>query len=178
MNCREFKSKHVAFVDDLLSAADMADMTRHLRICARCSSLDVRIRRSLMIVRNLPQIEPSADFYARLSERLKTAPSPSSSDRFASVATTAIVATAALAAAIYFAMAVQVQRKAPAAPISAPAVAIAPQPQTQPAEPINDANVATTVSAGVPVWPAMFMVGELPMHLANSDLGESSAIGR
>src|SRR3954470_1781424 len=87
MNCREFKSKHVAYVDDLLSAADMADMRRHAHLCHRCSSLDVRIRRSLMIIRNLPQIEPSADFYARLSERLKTAPMPSPADRLSSLAT-------------------------------------------------------------------------------------------
>src|SRR3954468_20287494 len=100
MTCREFKSKHVGFVDDLLSAADMADMTRHLRTCARCSTLDVRIRSSLLVIRNLPQNEPAPDFYARLSERLKHAPLPSPNDRIASLATTVVVATAALAAAV------------------------------------------------------------------------------
>jgi hypothetical protein len=178
MNCREFKSNHVGFVDDLLSAADMADMRRHLRLCDRCASLDVRIRRSLMVVRNLPQIEPSADFYIRLSERLKTAPAPLASDRLASMATTAIVATAALAAAVYFAMAVQVHRSAPPQPVPAQIVAARPpqQPPLAP-EPLSEANLVATVPAGVPVWPAMFMVGELPMHLANVELGENS-IGR
>jgi hypothetical protein len=173
MKCREFRSKHVGFVDDLLSAADMADMSRHLRTCARCSTLDVRIRRSLLVIRNLPQIEPSADFYARLQERLRHAPMPSANDRVASLTTTAIVATAALAAAVYFAMAVQVHRNTPTQqPAPAPVIASAPQPQ-----PISDASLVAAVPAGVPVWPAMFMVGELPMHLANVELGDN-AIGR
>jgi hypothetical protein len=174
MNCRKFKSKHVGFVDDLLSAADMADMRRHLRFCGRCSSLDVRIRRSLMVVRNLPQIEPSADFYARLSERLKHSPAPSATDRVASLATTVVVATAALAAAVYFAMAVQVHRNTPVLPPAAPAIAVRPQPAPVA---ISDASLVAAVPAGVPVWPAMFMVGELPMHLANAELGDNT-IGR
>src|SRR5947207_1725000 len=99
MNCREFKAKHVGFIDDVLSAADMADMRQHLRACVPCGTLDVRIRRSLLVVRNLPQIEPSADFYLRLSERLRTAPSPSASRR-SSIATTIVVVFAALAAAV------------------------------------------------------------------------------
>jgi hypothetical protein len=175
MNCREFKSKHVGFVDDLLCAVDMADMHRHLRLCDRCASLDVRIRRSLMVVRNLPQIEPSADFYIRLSERLRTTPAPLASDRFGSLATTAIVATAALAAAVYFAMAVQVHRSAPIEPAASHVVAARPQLPAPP-EPLSEANLVATVPAGVPVWPAMFMVGELPMHLANVELDNS--IGR
>jgi hypothetical protein len=175
MNCREFKSEHVGFVDDLLSAADMADMTRHLRTCARCSTLDVRIRRSLLVIRNLPQIEPSADFYARLSERLKHSPLPSANDRVASLATTVVVATAALAAAVYFAMAVNVQRNTPARPL-APVQSVAVVQQAQP-QPISDASLVAAVPAGVSVWPAMFMVGELPMHLANLELTDNS-IGR
>src|SRR5215213_5896341 len=68
MKCREFKSNHVGFIDDLLSAADMSEMRRHLVACPKCATLDTRIRRSLLVVRNLPRIEPSADFFARLTE--------------------------------------------------------------------------------------------------------------
>ena len=110
MNCREFKSKHVGFIDDVLCAADMAAMRRHIGVCARCSTLDIRIRRSLMVVRNLPQVELSSDFYPRLIERLQHAPAPSANQRASSVATTVVVVTAALAAAVYFAMAVGVHR--------------------------------------------------------------------
>src|SRR5262245_27105118 len=105
MNCREFKSNHVGFVDDLLCAAEMAEMRRHLVTCGTCATLDTRIRRSLLVVRNLPQIEPSADFFERLSEALKQAPPVQKRQPLAVAATYAAV-TAALAAAVYFAMAI------------------------------------------------------------------------
>jgi putative zinc finger protein len=174
MNCREFRSNHVGFIDDVLSAADMAAMRRHTGVCARCSTLDVRIRRSLLVVRNLPQIEPSVDFYARLCEQLRTAPAPSATHRSASVAATFVVVTAALAAAVYFAMAIGVHRNTPiqtAPQVTVTALAERATPS------ISDAALVATVPAGVPVWPAMFMVGELPMHLANAELLDNG-IGR
>ena len=100
MNCREFKSNHVGFIDDLLSAADMAEMRRHLFGCQKCATLDTRIRRSLLVVRNLPQIEPSADFFARLSEALKQAPAPAPERRPFAAAAAFTAVTAALAAAV------------------------------------------------------------------------------
>lgn len=169
MNCREFKSNHVGFIDDVLSAADMADMQRHLAICTKCATLDVRIRRSLLVVRNLPQIEPSADFFARLSEALKHAPPPTPKRQpFAAAATFAAV-TAALAAAVYFAMAFSTERQLPAsAPVGVTVSASAMS------TPMTDVAIAATVPAGIPVWPAMFMVSELPTHLANAELLDSS----
>jgi hypothetical protein len=174
MNCREFKSKHVGFIDDVLCAADMAAMNGHIRVCARCSTLDIRIRRSLMVVHNLPQIQPSADFYARLIERLERAPAPPAPQPFSSIAANLVVVTAALAAAVYFAMAVSVHRSPPLATAPVQTVATRIERMTSP---ISNPALVPAVPAGVPVWPAMFMVGELPMHLANVELLESG-IGR
>jgi len=70
MTCREFRRHHVAYVDDLLSATAMASMHDHVAQCATCGGLDVRIRRSLLLARNLPTIEPSPDFLLRLNARL------------------------------------------------------------------------------------------------------------
>ena len=172
MNCREFKSNHVGFVDDLLPAADMSEMRRHLHTCTACATLDTRIRRSLLVVRNLPQIEPSADFFVRLSEALKQAPQPERSRRPLVAAAAVTAFTAALAAAVYFAIAVVPKAKTPAP--------VAPAPQTAaivtPVAPVqmNEVAIAATVPAGVPVWPAMFMVGELPNHLTSARILESS----
>jgi hypothetical protein len=169
MKCREFKSKHVGFIDDLLPAADMRDMHRHLRACRDCAALDTRIRRSLLVVRNLPQIQPSADFFARLSEALKQAP-PAAEPRFRPLAVAAALTgvTAALAAAVYFAMAISPQE--PPAPLpSAPTVAATVEAPAAPI-PMNEVAIAATVPAGVPIWPAMFMVGELPTHLGSAEL--------
>ena len=168
MNCREFKSKHVGFVDDVLCAADMAAMRGHVRVCARCSTLDIRIRRSLMVVRNLPQIEASPDFYARLIERLKHAPAPPATQSFASTAARFVVVSAALAAAVYFAMAGSARSAAPHE-VVVPAQTVATRIERV-SSPISNPELVPAVPAGVPVWPAMFMVGELPMHLANVEL--------
>src|ERR1043165_635032 len=106
MKCREFKSNHVGFIDDLLPAADMLDMRRHLAVCRSCAALDTRIRRSLLVVRNLPQIQPSADFFARLSDALKQAPPPEPGFRPITAAAAFTAVAAALAAAVYFAIAI------------------------------------------------------------------------
>ena len=72
MDCREFRNKHVAFVDDLLPAVEMEAMHAHRATCHRCSRHDTAIRRSLLIVRNLPPIEPSPDFMVRLESAARS----------------------------------------------------------------------------------------------------------
>lgn len=172
MKCREFKANHVGYVDDILSAAEMADMGRHLMFCDSCATLDTRIRRSLLVMRNLPQIEPSADFFVRLSEALKHAPAPVPRRQPLTTAAAVTVITAALAAAVYFAMAINVDDKPAPSPTTLTVTIAPPAPV-----PMNEVAIAATVPAGIPVWPAMFMVGELPTHFANAELLES-ATGR
>jgi hypothetical protein len=174
MNCREFKSLHVGYIDDVLPAADMAEMRRHIGVCVPCGNLDVRIRRSLLVMRNLPQIEPSADFFVRLNLALQQAPAPAPARQPVAIATTFLLATTAIAAAVYFAMAIGVNRTGPQR-LAAPTAVAASTPA--PASLINDAALVAAVPAGVPVWPAMFMVGELPMQMANAELLENG-IGR
>lgn len=168
MKCREFKSNHVGFIDDLLPAADMSEMRRHLAACDACSALDTRIRRSLLIVRNLPQIQPSADFLARLNEALKQAPAPEPRFRPFAAAAAFTAVTAALAAAVYFAMALSPQSDTAPAPQARTVTTTAVAPLAP--VPMNEVAIAATVPAGVPVWPAMFMVGELPTQLGSSEL--------
>lgn len=173
MNCRQFKSNHVGFVDDLLSAADMAEMRRHIVACQKCAALDTRIRRSLLIVRNLPEIEPSADFLARLNEALKQAPPPAQKRQPVAIAAAYAAVTAALAAAVYFAMAFVPEPAPPPVPSAPVSTASAPAAPV----PMNDVAIAATVPAGIPVWSAMFMVGELPTQFANAEILDS-ALGR
>src|SRR5436305_5415684 len=71
MDCREFRNNHVAFVDDVLPAVEMTAMQRHLTVCACCSRHNTAIRRSLLLVHNLPPIEPSPEFMSRLNARLE-----------------------------------------------------------------------------------------------------------
>ena len=70
MNCREFRRKHDAFIDDTLSGVDVERMASHRRLCASCAQLDTRVRRALLIARNLPTIDVSPAFAERLQARL------------------------------------------------------------------------------------------------------------
>jgi len=71
MDCREFCDKHVAFVDDTLAGIELVRMQRHIAECESCAKHDAKVRRALLIFRNLPLIEPSAGFSQRLEARLR-----------------------------------------------------------------------------------------------------------
>src|SRR4051812_36004720 len=73
MDCRHFQENHFAFVDDTLPGIELVGMQMHLLECEECSKYDSTVRRSLMLFRNIPPIQPSADFSARLNKKLEEA---------------------------------------------------------------------------------------------------------
>lgn len=174
MDCREFRNKHVAFVDDLLPAVDMDAMQQHTLVCSRCSRQDIAIRRSLMLVRSLPSIEPSPDFVARLNARLEAMGPVSRVDLVAPrpylPSVSAFAALAAGVAAVAY-MAIETTRyfTPPQDVRVTPAVASAFEPA-----PMANAAFAASVPTGMPVWPAVLMVSEAPIHFANMDFHEAS----
>jgi len=72
MDCRHFRNEHLAYLDDTLPGNVMAEAQRHLLACDACAAHDRLVRRSIMLVRNLPELEPSAAFSERLQARLAT----------------------------------------------------------------------------------------------------------
>lgn len=182
MDCREFRNKHVSFVDDVLPAVDMRAMNGHRASCPRCSRHDTAIRRSLLIVRNLPPIEPSPDFMVRLNERLDqlgpsarvdlVAPRPylQSAGAFAALAAGVVaVAYMAIETTHYFASG------ADAPPPTTIASVPAFEPTTSPMA--NSAFVAS-VPTGMPVWPAVLMAGQSPLHFASLDFHDADPASR
>jgi hypothetical protein len=180
MDCRQFREKHVAFVDDVLPAIEMRAMHHHRAVCPRCSRHDTAIRRSLLLVRNLPSIEPSPDFVARLNERLAkigpdaqmdiVAPRPhlGSATTFAALAAgVVVVAYMALQTSHYFAHPV-------AASVVTAAAVPPPLPPIEPG-PAPSANAAfvASVPTGIPLWPAVLMAGQAPMHFVSTDFREA-----
>lgn len=172
MDCKEFRDKHVAFVDDMLSPAESAAMLGHLRGCCRCSRHDTGVRRGLLVARNLPEIRPSADFMARLQVRLREA--DCGSESFLDVprhrlplARFAMLAASVLGAA---SLAAYTMNDGPIEPVRlAPVVASVPAPEPPPlASPAVMASLAT----GIPVWPAVFMAGAAPEHLVRVELAD------
>jgi putative zinc finger protein len=172
MDCREFRAKHVAFVDDTLSLVDMEAMQRHLRVCSQCARRDTAVRRSLLVVRNLPEIEPSADFMSRLNARLAECASTHATDRVFAPSIGAFATIAAgVALATYFALGVSARFEAPSEIRLAPVVASIPEPMPSP---MNDPAFVASMSAGMPMWPAVLMMDQAPMHMANVELQQAS----
>lgn len=70
MDCRTFRRRHLAFLDDTLPGIEMVQMERHMQECPACAGMDAAIRRSLLLLRNLPALEPSAELQGRVLARL------------------------------------------------------------------------------------------------------------
>jgi anti-sigma factor RsiW len=181
MDCRTFKKKHAAFLDDTLPGIETAAMQEHLRVCARCAGHDAGIRRSLLLLRNLPPLEVSSDFTQRLRARIAVeqqrhttsvatfhARGPSLG-AFLGVAC-GLIAVGVLTLAV-------ASHDVPPAPVfsvrTAPAAAItsAVEDQTK----LADGNVAApayvaSMSTGMPMWPALLLAEEGSLRFATAEL--------
>jgi hypothetical protein len=173
MHCREFRNKHVAFVDDLLPSIQMDAMRRHLNTCSGCSRQDTQVRRSLLLVRNLPPIEASPEFLSRLNARIAELEPISRDDyvrprsSFGSAASFAMLA-AGIAAVAYMAIETNNYFGQPGdlTVVAAGAIATA-EPLELDSSPISNAALVASVPTGIPVWPAVLMAGQSPMRFAS-----------
>jgi hypothetical protein len=176
MDCREFRKRHVAYVDDLLPAFEMDAMERHMASCPVCTGQNTAVRRSLLLVHNLQSIEPSPDFMLRLNERIGELGPVSRhgyevpTARFASLGSFAALA-AGVAVVTY--MSIETTRYFGAPPQQSVAVSVPAHVPLPPGPSMNAAFVAS-VPTGIPVWPAMLMVGEAPMRFASLDFHDAN----
>ena len=168
MDCRTFRKNHAGFVDDTLAAVDIVAGQRHLLNCAECAQYDTNVRRALLVFRNLPTIEPSADFSERLSRRLEEArhsPWNEWQYRGPGLGTFAATALGVVALGYVAAYALGVNERVPQ-------IALAPVVATQPervASPMTGSAIAASMSMGLPVWPAMLMVEQASVQFMNAE---------
>ena len=177
MDCREFRRNHVAFVDDLLPGIDLVRMQRHVLECAACARHDTMIRRALLVVRNMPRIEPSSDFSERLHARLRSLEPPgmSGSDvrthARVGLGTFAAVATGVIAAGLLtftvFERSGSMARDVSLAPVvaSMPAELMDVAPSPIPAQ-----AMVASASTGIALWPAVMAAEQAPLHFAAAEL--------
>lgn len=177
MNCREFRRHHPAYVDDTLSGEMLDGMAHHRRLCDTCAQLDTRMRRALLVARNLPTIEPSPLFTERLSARLQLERDAMAKERLArgvghrpatSLGTYTIVAAGVLMAAGLAGAATLAATRDTHVIRLAPVVATRPDPE--PSQLTTPAMVAA-MPAGMPIWPAVFVAQQASWHLANDASG-------
>lgn len=167
MDCREFRDKHSLLIDVQCSAIEEDKMREHMRRCPDCERHDTRIRRSLLVARSLPPIEPSPEFRARLDARLREAalrPATAEHRVFRVAPRAPLFATAAailLIAVIGVAMTAR-----QTAPIRmAPVVASVPAVDHS----LTSTALAATVPTGMSIWPAIVAASQVQMHLAATE---------
>ncbi len=182
MNCREFRRKHDAYIDDTLSGVELERMAKHRGLCERCAQLDTRVRRALLVAHNLPMIQLSASFSERLQAKLRAERMthlltreiedavearhwrPLSAGAYAAIAAGVIVAAGLAGAITLSAGRSDVIRLAPVVashPASAPS---APSALTAP-------TIVAAMPAGMPLWPAVFVAQQAPWHFASDAIG-------
>jgi hypothetical protein len=170
MDCREFCDQHLAFVDDTLAGIELVRMQRHLLECEVCARHDAKIRRALLLFRNLPSIEPSADFSRRLEARLRTC---QNDNLFVTtphnLRRSAIAATVASAIMLGYIGSTLFHSDTPRDLVMSPVVATIPEPELTPITTSTPAIVAS-VSAGLTIWPAALFAEQVPVRFAHSSL--------
>ena len=170
MDCREFCDQHLAFVDDTLAGIELVRMQRHIAECESCAKHDAKIRRSLLLFRNLPSIEPSPDFSARLEARLRHCKEEQLAMTHQNLRRGALAAT--LASAIMLGYIGTTLFNQPAIPrdiILPPVIASIPEPDFT-AITTSAPAIVTSVSAGLTFWPAALFAEQVPVRFAHSKL--------
>ncbi|NUQ19674.1 MAG: hypothetical protein HOQ09_01810 [Gemmatimonadaceae bacterium] len=183
MDCREFRRNHVAFVDDLLPGLDLVRMQRHVIECERCAHHDTLVRRALLVVRNIPEIEPSPDFSERLQARIQSLKNeaPIADRGFLRTHPGAFVAlTTGVVAAGLLAFAVTQRSSAtPRDLVMPPVVASLPTIESDPfSSSIAPSAMVATASTGIGVWPAVLAAEQAPLHFAAGELRLVNYTGR
>lgn len=165
MDCRIFQLQHAAFLDDTLADADMVAMQCHLAECRVCARHDTTVRRALLVFRNVPCIEPSADFHLRLYRRLRD--SRMRLERATVVRGPALgtfsAAAAALLVAAALAFTAAAWQHAPHDVRMSPVLALAPLEERSP---ITDPVMVAWASSGVPMLPVLYIAEQAPMAIA------------
>ena len=165
MDCKEFATRHAAFIDDTLPGFQMAVMREHVTACARCSKRDAEIRRSLFVLKNLPPVEVSKGFNDRLRARI-TAEGPAyQSTRASNAGLTKWVAAAVMLVVVAGTKGWYDYAQLAGAPVRLPAV-FASAPVTYEGGVESVPAYVASMSTGIPMWPALMLAEEGPLRFA------------
>jgi hypothetical protein len=169
MDCKHFRKHHLAYLDDTLPGDLMAKAQHHVLVCDGCAAHDTLVRRSLMVARSMPTLEPSEAFQARLRARLATCreergQTPAVSDRElygtpARVTSRTMFAVAA--SAVLGVAAMQLFGESAAPELSMQPV-IASRPAMMSPAPYITPALMQMMATGNPVWPAAMIVDDGP----------------
>ena len=181
MDCKSFRKQHLPYLDDTLPGDEMAAAQHHVMVCNGCAAHDTLVRRSLMVARSMPTIEPSADFEARLRARLAACRDECRDERSAMAARSAFphvpglgasrntrVVMAVAASAMLGAFVWQSWTGASVAELSMQPV-IASQPALPTPVSYVTPELMQAMATGNPVWPAAMIIEDAPTRFVSND---------
>ena len=184
MDCKRFRKQHLAYLDDTMPGDEMAAAQHHVMVCDGCAAHDTLVRRSLMVARSMPVLEPSAAFQARLRARLAECRDECRDDcydgRMAMAARSALLHAPRSAASRNRRVAVAVAASAMLGAFvwqgwsaSAPELSMQPVIASQPASPMPVSYITPelmqAMATGNPVWPAAMIIEDAPAPFGPSD---------
>ena len=176
MDCRSFRKQHLAYLDDTLSGDETGLAQRHLLDCDPCRAHDTLVRRSLMMARSLPPIEPTAEFQERMRASLEACreerarklaraaarPAPRKAPN-ASHTVAALAAGMVLGALAWGGL----TSSEPATIAMQPVIATQPAVSSQ--HPYITPALMQAMSTGNPVWPAAVLIEDVPTYFVTAD---------
>jgi hypothetical protein len=180
MDCKSFRKQHLAYLDDTMPGDEMAAAQHHVMVCDGCAAHDTLVRRSLMVARSMPTLEPSADFQAKLRARLAECREECRDERTALAARTALLDVPRTAASRNTRVAMAVAASAMLGAFvwrgwsaTAPELSMQPVIASQPAMPTPVSYITPelmqAMATGNPVWPAAMLIEDAPTHFVSSD---------
>ncbi len=182
MDCRRFRKLHLAYLDDTLSGDDTTQALQHIMACDTCAAHDTLVRRSLMIARSMPSIEPSSAFQERLRMRLaecrneavaaSTSRGMSDRPRWSGGLPVPLRSPRAIAAVAAGAMIGTMLWRGIAGntpPMIAMQPVIASRPAEASVEPYVSPALIRAMSTGNPVWPAAMIIEDAPNQFVSTD---------
>ena len=180
MDCKRFRKQHLAYLDDTMPGDEMAAAQHHVMVCDGCAAHDTLVRRSLMIARSMPVLEPSADFQARLRARLAECRDECRDERTAMAARSALCHAPRSAASRHTRVVVAVAASAMLGAFvwkgwraPAPELSMQPVMASQPASPMPVSYITPelmqAMATGNPVWPAAMVIEDAPAPFVRSD---------
>lgn len=184
MDCRAFRKQHFAYLDDTLPGDEMSAALRHVMACDNCAAHDSMVRRSLMLVRNMQVIEPSADFRQRMQSRIAETRAETQRERFVlaereakggarSIRQPVVFSAVAAGVLVMGSMAWReiTPREAQAAAAQPTASVVKPAaPIDTTLQPIYfSPGMVQAMATGNPMWPAALLVDDTPAQLVNAE---------
>lgn len=187
MTCEKFLARYSEYLDDRMTLPEAARWRAHIRECDDCARYHRVVERGQELVRELPRVQPSADFEMRLRQRLAAVDEElENRRRDPRPSTLAALSIAALLALV--AWSPMLQQRVASPEVELPAMqARAPMPRIAPNGPGVAPFGSALRSSAVRVWRARTGRGTRPVLLpaprsvrvpSPGTVGAGSALGR